>query len=389
MKNQKWYRVILKLLATSGILLIIFFSDRYIKSSIPDTLTFGAGTEQHIDLNVPVLGTFDSKYIDSEVYVDLAKTINIRGQKEGNYKIKFKLFGLFDIKDIDVNIVDTTRQGNKIYYLAFDEGTVDGIYQIKKNGKNKEKVSSEYGYYLNVSGNYIYYVSEEKGQLVRAKLNGENNQVIAENVSAAPITVIDNWIYYFEGTNLYKIKTNGKNRTQLSNKAIENYQIVGNKIYYSYENDGKQVIAKMDLNGKNVVKIDEEAGKEFFVKGNKIYYINENYDMENYEYKYELCKVKTNGKNKEKICDIEGSVDTYTVNFTENAIYYAKAAKNDKMAIYSIKLNGKDETKITEVNTYSNLVNIIDKYMYYINQNEEGNVQTYRINVNGENNQAI
>ena len=50
---------------------------------------------------------------------------------------------------------------------------------------------------------------------------------------------------------------------------------------------------------------------------------------------------------------------------------------------------GKDETKITEVNTYSNLVNIIDKYMYYINQNEEGNVQTYRINVNGENNQAI
>ena len=149
----------------------------------------------------------------------------------------------------------------------------------------------------------MYYISEENSQLIRAKLNGEDNQVIAENVSLEPIVVTNNWIYYFEGTNLYK--------------------------------------------------------------------------------------VKTNGKNKEKICDIEGSVDTYTVNFTENAIYYAKAAKNDKMAIYSIKLNGKDETKITEVNTYSNLVNIIDKYMYYINQNEEGNVQTYRINVNGENNQAI
>ena len=281
------------------------------------------------------------------------------------------------------------EKGNQIYYIAFDEGNADGVYKIKKNGKGKEKVSSEYGYYLNISGSYMYYISLEKEQLIKAKLNGSKSEVIAENVGSAPITVVDNWIYYFEGTNLFKIKTNGKKRTQLSNKAIENYQIVGNKIYYSYENDGKQVIAKMDLNGKNVVKIDEEAGKEFFVKGNKIYYINENYDMENYEYKYELCKVKTNGKNKEKICDIEGSVDTYTVNFTENAIYYAKAAKNDKMAIYSIKLNGKDETKITEVNTYSNLVNIIDKYMYYINQNEEGNVQTYRINLNGENNQAI
>ena len=238
------------------------------------------------------------------------------------------------------------EKGNQIYYIAFDEGNADGVYKIKKNGKGKEKVSSEYGYYLNISGSYMYYISLEKEQLIKAKLNGSKSEVIAENVGSAPITVVDNWIYYFEGTNLFKIKTNGKKRTQLSNKAIENYQIVGNKIYYSYENDGKQVIAKMDLNGKNVVKIDEEAGKEFFVKGNKIYYINENYDMENYEYKYELCKVKTNGKNKEKICDIEGSVDTYTVNFTENAIYYAKAAKNDKMAIYSIKLNGKDETKI-------------------------------------------
>lgn len=281
------------------------------------------------------------------------------------------------------------EKGNQIYYISFNEGNADGVYKIKKNGKGKEKVSDEYGYYLNISGSYLYYVSLENEQLIKTKLNSNKSQVIAENVDSAPITVVDNWIYYFEGTNLFKVKTNGKKKTQLSNKTIENYQIVGNKIYYSYENNGKQVIEKMNLDGEEIIKIDEEAGKEFFVKGSKIYYINEKYDMENYEYKYELYAIKTNGKNKEKICDIEGSVDTYTVNFTENAIYYAKAAKNDKMAIYSIKFNGKNETKITEVNTYSNLVNIIDKYIYYINQNEEGNVQTYRINVNGGENQTI
>lgn len=281
------------------------------------------------------------------------------------------------------------KKGSQIYYVSFNEGNAEGIYKIKKNGKDKEKVSDEYGYYLNISGNYLYYVSLENEQLIKTKLNSNKTQVIAENVSSAPITVVDNWIYYFEGTNLFKIKTNGKKRTQLFSKAIENYQIVGNQIYYSYENDGKQIIAKMNLDGSNIIKLDEEAGKEFFVKGNKIYYINENYDMDNYEYKYELYMLKTNGKDKEKICDIEGSVDTYTVNFTEDAIYYAKSAKNDKMAIYKMKLNGKDETKIIEVNTYSNLVNIIDKYMYYINQNEDGNVQTYRININGEDNQAI
>ena len=267
-------------------------------------------------------------------------------------------------------------KGNQIYYVAFDEGNVDGIYKAKKNGKEKsEKVSSEYGYYLNIVGNYMYYISEENSQLIRAKLNGEDNQVIAENVSLEPIVVTNNWIYYFEGTNLYKIKTNGKNRTQLSNKAIENYQVVGNQIYYTYESNGKYVLAKMNLSGKNVVKIDEEAGRE--------------YDMENYEYKYELCKMKKNGKNKEKVCDIEGGLDTYTINFTNDALYYAKAVKDEKMAIYSIKLNGKDETKIVEVSTYSNAINIVDKFMYYLNENEEGNVQVYRIRTNGQDNKAM
>ena len=98
---------------------------------------------------------------------------------------------------------------------------------------------------------------------------------------------------------------------------------------------------------------------------------------------------KTNGKKKEKICDIAGGLDTYTVNFTEDAIYYAKAVKDEKMAIYSIKLNGKDETKITEVNTYSNAINIVDKFMYYLNENEEGNVQVYRIRTNGQDNKAM
>lgn len=280
-------------------------------------------------------------------------------------------------------------KGKKVYYLAFDEGKVDGIYKANKNSKNKEKVSSEYGYYLNIKGNYIYYISEENSQLIKTKLNGENSQVIAENVSLAPATIVGKWIYYFEGTNLFKIKTNGKNRTQLSNKTIENYQIVGKEIYYSYESNGNYVIAKMNLNGKNITKIDEDAGREFFVKGNKIYFISEKYDMENYEYKYELCKMKTNGKNKDKICSIEGGLDTYTVNFTEDALYYAKAVKDEKMAIYSIKLNGKDETKITEVNTYSNAINIIDKYMYYIDEDEQENIQLYRIKVNGEDKQVM
>ena len=61
----------------------------------------------------------------------------------------------------------------------------------------------------------------------------------------------------------------------------------------------------------------------------------------------------------------------------------------DEKANYSIKLNGKNETKIVEVSTYSNAINIVDKFMYYLNENEEGNVQVYRIRTNGQDNKAM
>ena len=59
------------------------------------------------------------------------------------------------------------------------------------------------------------------------------------------------------------------------------------------------------------------------------------------------------------------------------------------MAIYSIKLNGKNETKITEVNTYSNAINIVEKYMYYLDENEDGNIQVYKKKINGQDKQAM
>ena len=51
--------------------------------------------------------------------------------------------------------------------------------------------------------------------------------------------------------------------------------------------------------------------------------------------------------------------------------------------------NGKNETKITEVNTYSNAINIVEKYMYYLDENEDGNIQVYKIKINGQDKQAM
>ena len=285
------------------------------------------------------------------------------------------------------NLGFTTKKGKWIYYQGYNNGMVDGIYRVK--GNKTEKIADNYGFYLNYSGKDIYFIDVEDNSIKKIKNNGKNSETIVENVDIDLMTVVDDWIYYFENSNFYKIKTNGKDKRILLDKAIENYQVVGKWIYYSYRNNGNYIIAKMKTNGEDNTKIDEQAGKNFFVNGNKIYYIYEQKNSENNNYSYEVYKVKTNGKNKEKILDISGNVDVDTSNFAKNNIYYTKRTENDELALYKIDIKQKNETKIVDVKGYSTYINVYKNWIYYPDQNDSGDIQMFKIKVNGENKQNL
>ena len=278
-----------------------------------------------------------------------------------------------------------------VYYLGLKDSNTDGIYKVKANGDKKEKVSSDYGLYLNKSGNYIYYLDRTTSDynIVRMKTNGEDKKILVDTVDTEKITVVNNWIYYFKDAKFYKVKTNGKNKQVLSEKVIDNYEIVGKWIYYSYINNGKYIIAKMKTNGEDNTKIDTDAARTFFVKGNTIYYIYENYNEDDLKYYYELYKIKTNGKNKEKITDLEDGINLSSMNFDGNKIFYTKNDENNNLCIYSIELNGKNETKITEIQAYSTIINLHNGWIYYTDINDNGDSQMYRIKINGKDKQEL
>lgn len=285
------------------------------------------------------------------------------------------------------NIGFSASNRNTTYYLEFDDQNIKGIFKIKND--KKEKISDEGGLYLNIDSNRIYYLDELSKSIISIKTNGEDKKIVLENVDLKQFTVKDGWIYYFENSNFYKIKTNGKNKTKLSEEDIINYQIEDNIIYYSYEKEEKIKIAKMKTNGKNIKIIDEEAGLQFFLVGNEIYYIKENYNYDNYEYNYELYKIKTNGNSKKSITKIEGQINTDTINADNNNLYYAKENKDKKLSIYTINLSGKDEIKIVDLKSYSTLINVHDSYIYYTDINEEGKTQLFKVKVNGEDKKHI
>ena len=268
------------------------------------------------------------------------------------------------------------------YYLGYSKGIADGIYRIK--GNKKEKISEDYGYYLNKSGKNIYYLDPTDNNIVKMKTNGKDKEIVIENVAEDVVTVQGNYIYYFANSYFYSAKTDGTNKKRISNKSIERYQIVGNTIYYSYRENGKYTIAKMNTDGEDVQKIDTECGKVFLVNGKYIYYIYENENPQNYTINYELYKIKVNGKSKNKITEIKGNVDASAVNFTKANVYYTKRNEDGTTGIYKIGLNGKDETKLVDLQGFTTKININNNYMYYPDLNENGETQMFRIKLNGK-----
>ena len=275
-----------------------------------------------------------------------------------------------------------------VYYLGIKDSNSDGIYRVKANSNKKEKVSSDYGLYLNTSGKYIYYLEMEAGNYNIVRINGKDKETIISDVDTKRITVIDNWIYYFKESKFYRSRTNGEDKQIILTKSIDNYEIVGNWIYYSYVNNGKYVISKVKTNGDNVTVIDKDLAEQFFVKDSYIYYIYKRYNEEEYKYNYELYKIKTNGKNKEKIADLNNKIQLDSLNFDGDRIFYTKSDDNGESAIYSIDLKAKNEIKIVDIQGYYK-ININGKWIYYTDQNENGDIEVFRIRKNGKDKQSL
>lgn len=268
------------------------------------------------------------------------------------------------------------QDGKWIYYVEVDDNEPVGISKVKTNGKKKQKIADGYMYYLNIIDNNIYCLEydEDKDQnnLIKIKTNGKEKEILARDIEEAQIIAIDKWIYYYKNQNLYRVKLNGTDRQKVSNKEIMYYQIEGNNIYYIYQNNNSQYIAKMKLDGtdsKRIAKIDTSETEEkyiaLYVKAGKIYYITAN---EEYNKDYYLYKMNNKGENIEKICKIDDNI--LNVNMQQDAIYYIVAENYNSYKIKSIKYNGTAKETLKEEEMAGG-ISVTSDWIVYLGINED------------------
>ena len=279
------------------------------------------------------------------------------------------------------------QSGKWIYYVEMDNNEPIGIARTKTNGKKTEIVAEGKMYGLNIVDNYIYCVeySEKDGKydLVKVKTNGKKKEILARDIEKENVTVVGKYVYYNKNDNLYRVETNGTDREKISNKKISYYQIEGEWIYYIYETENSQYIAKMELDGedsKRIAKFDKDNFVEsLYVKGGKIYYITFNYD-DNYDIYYYLYKMNKNGNKQEKVCKLGTNIQH--INMQQDKIYYTTTEGYDTYLIKSIKYNGTENKTIKEGDKVQN-INIVENWVIVVSTKKDSESTMKMIKLDG------
>lgn len=271
------------------------------------------------------------------------------------------------------------------------------LYKIKLDGTQSIKLSNDNPGFINVSGDWIYYVNiNEMGKLYKVKTDGTNRtKLLDTNVNS--VRVVGDWIYYTKPnggiSELYKIKTDGTSNTKFifSDSSISGVDdfitVFGDWIYTNcYVKDPatstySSYIYKIKVDGSQAVKLSDTYSYRMNIFGDWLYYQDPHDNYNIYKMKLEGSEVTqlTNYTNN------DGNVYNFMV--TSQGIFYSMAnntdfTATDKLGLYKINNDGSGNIRLSTLK--ARFINSINNWVYF----DDGNA-SYRIMTDGTNLQVL
>lgn len=255
-------------------------------------------------------------------------------------------FSLIKLSDYypKIEVSELINIGNE-YKIGNTEGNInnyglvaetdDSIYYIKdfilyksdKDLKNEtvivDKPLNNGKDTINIVDGWIFF--RQGKEIKRVKTNGANLETIFKGYSL-DVHVVGNLVYFIsikDDKKIICIDVNGQNKMILSEKNVDDMAICHGKIYYSYENKDGGYLKAMNLDGSDIQTIDNVKTRSMIVDENYIYYID---DSEEILYRMDMKK-----KTKEKLSDdkilkfiIYDNTITYTLKNPDNSSWLYK-----------------------------------------------------------------
>ncbi len=193
--------------------------------------------------------------------------------------------------------------GDWVYYTNLKDG--GKLYKMRTDGTEITKLNDDASIEINVVGDWIYYLNDSDYQLCKMRTDGTEKTKLNDDV-ACNINVVGDWIYYLNnsynarfsheflppfGFKIFKMRTDGTERTKLSDDKSSYMNIEGGWIYYSNSSDeGK--LYKMRTDGTERTKLNDHNSCCINIAGDWIYYLNSRED-------YQLYKMRTDGTERQ------------------------------------------------------------------------------------------
>ncbi len=176
-KNMKYQKWIAWGSLVAGFCWSISFSYFAVTEAIPDTIRIEKGETQDFDFHVPITAELKQEGMEvfgnqsptvekDKITLDLNQSFSLKSQQQGNYFMSCKLFGLFPIKAVSVEVVDKEQVvpcGVPVgIYVKTDGILIIGTGSVVgHDGMNYEPAVN-----LVKSGDYVKTVNE---QVVKSK----------------------------------------------------------------------------------------------------------------------------------------------------------------------------------------------------------------------------
>jgi hypothetical protein len=180
-----------------------------------------------------------------------------------------------------LNFGIVANDSSSIYYTTFTDTQV--ILAKKSIITGEAQVVKELGFnmnsYINVVGDFIYYIDSADDAIYKMDINGEQNEKLCD-IKARFLLVVNDTVYALGGEsdsfdgNLYVMNTNGSGIITLTSDDVSDMYYYNDEIYYTTYIDQKQLLYKIDLEGKNkeLIAPDVDLGIWFYIYKEKIYY---------------------------------------------------------------------------------------------------------------------
>lgn len=197
--------------------------------------------------------------------------------------------------------------------------------------------NGENNYIFTIYQDNIYYALNS-GNLYRIKTDGTNKTKIAELSSyARELTVSGIWIYYKAENCLYKMKTDGTSITKLLDDYSEDpYSVEDEWLYYSGRNDNGDFVDtyRMKIDGTEKTKLSD--GLFFTVEGDWLYFEKDGW----------LYKANLDGTDAIQVFDTDTKDDLASLFIHGEYIYYNYYKLFDVTSTYRVNIDGSNKITI-------------------------------------------